>query len=232
MEKLAKATGGKIVASIKDLAASSLGEAKLVEETKIGDDKLVYVRDAKNPMAVTIVVRGGTEHVVDEAERSIHDALCVARDAIEDAKIVAGGGAPEAETSKQLREYAVRVGGREQLAIEAFADAMESIPLALAENAGLDPIDVMVDLRAKHEDPANKWYGVDVFSGKVKDTRALNVLEPLRVKLQVVKSATEAASMILRIDDVVASKGMKGGGPPGGPPGGGMPGGMPGGEEY
>jgi thermosome len=234
MEKLAKATGGKIMASVKDLAASSLGEAKLIEESKIGDDKLVYVRDAKNPMAVTVVVRGGTEHVVDEAERSLHDALCVVRDAIEDAKIVAGGGAPEAETSRQLREYAVKVGGREQLAIEAFADALESVPLALAENAGLDPIDVMVDLRAKHEDPANKWYGVDVFSGKVKDTRILNVIEPLRVKNQVIKSATEAASMILRIDDVVASKGMKGGagGPPGGPPGGGMPGGMPGAEDY
>jgi len=235
MEKLAKATGGKIVASVKDLNSASLGEAKVIEETKIGDDKLTYVRDAKNPMAVTVVVRGGTEHVVDEAERSLHDALCVVRDAIEDGKMVAGGGAPEAETAKQLREYAVKVGGREQLAIEAFAEAMESIPLALAENAGLDPIDVMVDLRAKHEDPANRWCGVDVFSGKVRDTRSLNVLEPLRVKLQVVKSATEAASMILRIDDVVASKGGKGGppGPPGGPGGmGGMPGGMPGGEDY
>jgi chaperonin GroEL (HSP60 family) len=232
MEKLAKATGAKIVASVKDLTSSSLGEAKVIEETKIGDDKLTYVRDAKNPMAVTVVVRGGTEHVVDEAERSLHDALCVVRDAIEDKKIVAGGGAPEAESAKQLREYAVKVGGREQLAIEAFSDALESIPLALAENAGLDPIDVMVDLRAKHEDPKNKWFGVDVYSGQVKDTRNLNVLEPLRVKLQVVKSATEAASMILRIDDVVASKGMKEG-PPGGRGGpGGMPGGMPGGEEY
>jgi len=182
-------------------------------------------------MAVTIVVRGGTEHVVDEADRSLHDALCVVRDAIEDGKVVAGGGAPEAETAKQLREYAVKVGGREQLAIEAFAEAMESIPLALAENAGLDPIDVMVDLRAKHENPENRWYGVDVYSGKVRDTKSLNVLEPLRVKIQVVKSATEAASMILRIDDVVASKGGKGGppGPPGGP--GGM-GGMPGGGDY
>ena len=234
MEKLAKATGAKIVASVKDLNSASLGEAKLIEEMKIGDDKLTYVRDAKNPMAVTVVIRGGTEHVVDEAERSLHDALCVVRDAIEDGKMVAGGGAPEAETAKQLREYAVKIGGREQLAIEAFADAMESIPLALAENAGLDPIDIMVELRAKHEDPANRWYGVDVFSGKVRDTRTLNVLEPLRVKLQVVKSATEAASMILRIDDVIASKGGKGGGPPGGMPGGpgGMPGGMPGGEDY
>jgi thermosome len=234
MEKLAKATGAKIIATVKDLTASTLGEAKVIEETKIGDDKLTYVREAKNPMAVTVVVRGGTEHVVDEAERSLHDALCVVRDAIEDAKIMGGGGAPEAETAKQLREYAVKVGGREQLAIEAFAEAMESIPLALAENAGLDPIDIMVDLRAKHENAENRWYGVDVFSGKVRDIHSLNVLEPLRVKLQVVKSATEAASMILRIDDVVASKGTKGPpGPPGGPGApGGMPGGMPGGEEY
>jgi thermosome len=233
MEKLAKATGGKIVASLKDLGSDSLGEAKVIEESKIGDDKLTYVRDAKNPMAVTVVIRGGTEHVVDEADRSLHDALCVVRDAIEDSKVVAGGGAPEAETAKQLREYAVKVGGREQLAIEAFAEAMESIPLALAENAGLDPIDIMVELRAKHQNAENRWYGVDVFSGKVRDMKSLNVLEPLRVKIQVVKSATEAASMILRIDDVVASKGTKGG-PPGGPPGGpggmGGMGGMPGGD--
>jgi chaperonin GroEL (HSP60 family) len=227
MEKLAKATGAKIVANVKDLELSSLGEAKVVEETKIGDDKLTYVRDAKNPLAVTIVLRGGSEHVIDEAERSLHDALCVVRDAIEDAKIVAGGGAPEEEIARQLREYAVQVGGREQLAIEAFADAMESIPLALAENAGLDPIDIMVELRAKHEVPGNQWSGVDVFSGKVKNMRELDVIEPIRVKSQVIKSATEAASMILRIDDVIASKGTKGGGggPPGMPPGGGMPGG-------
>jgi chaperonin GroEL (HSP60 family) len=233
MEKLAKATGAKIVASLKDLSSASLGEAKVVEESKIGDDKLTYVRDAKNPMAVTIVLRGGTEHVVDEAERSLHDALCVVRDAIEDAKILAGGGASEAETAKQLRDYATKVGGREQLAIEAFAEAIESIPLALAENAGLDPIDIMVELRAKHEDPNNRWYGVDVFSGYIKDMKALNILEPLRVKSQVVKSATEAASMILRIDDVVAAKGDKGPARPpgGGPPGMGGMGGM-GGDEY
>ena len=232
VEKIAKATGAKIVANIKDLAASSLGEAKLIEEIKVGDDKLTFIRDAKNPMAVTVVLRGGTEHVVDEAERSLHDALCVVRDAVEDSKIVAGGGAPEAEAAKQLRDYAVKVGGREQLAIEAFSDALESIPLALAENAGLDPIDIMVEMRAKHETPGNKWYGVDVYSGEIKDTQKLNVIEPLRVKLQVVKSATEAASMILRIDDVVASKGMKGGGGPPMPPGGMGGGGMPGGEEY
>jgi archaeal chaperonin len=209
LEKLSKATGGKIVASIKDLTKDSLGEAKLVEEAKIGEDKLIYVRDAKNPKAVTIVVRGGTEHVVDEADRSLHDALSVVRNAIEDGKIVAGGGAPEAELAKRLRDYAVKVGGREQLAIEAFAEAMEAVPTTLAENAGLDPIDILVELRSKHEKPGNPWFGVDVFSGEIKDMKKLNVLEPLRVKQQVVKSASEAASMILRIDDVIASKSVE-----------------------
>jgi len=183
---------------------------------KIGEDKLIYVRDAKNPKAVTIVVRGGTEHVVDEAERSLHDALSVVRNAIEDGKIVAGGGAPEAELAKRLREYAVKVGGREQLAIEAFAEAMEAVPTTLAENAGLDPIDILVELRSKHEKAVNPWFGVDVYSGEVKDMRKLNVLEPVRVKQQVVKSASEAASMILRIDDVIASKSVEKGGPGGG----------------
>ncbi|MEM3550252.1 MAG: thermosome subunit beta [Candidatus Bathyarchaeia archaeon] len=209
MEKLARATGGKIIASVKDLTPEVLGEARLVEEVKIGDDKLVYVRECKNPKAVTIVVRGGTEHVVDEAERSMHDALSVVRNAIEDGKIVAGGGAPEAEVAKQLRDYSVKVGGREQLAIEAFAEAVESIPLTLAENAGLDPVDIMVALRAKHESAATSSYGVDVFSGKIRDMLELNVVEPLRVKLQVIKSATEAANMILKIDDVIAAKGIE-----------------------
>ena len=228
MEKLAKATGGTILASPKDLAAEALGEAKLVEEVKIGDDKLVYVRDCKNPRAVTVVIRGGSDHVVDEAERSFHDALCVVRNAVEDQKVVAGGGAPEAETAKQLRDYAVRVGGREQLAIEAYAEALEAIPLTIAENAGLDPIDIMVEIRSKHSDPKNKWFGVQTHTGKIVDMLEENVLEPLRVKQQVVKSATEAACMLLRIDDVVSSKGAKESGPPGGMPPGGM-GGMPGG---
>ena len=230
MEKLAKATGGTIIASTKDLAADTLGEAKLVDEVKIGDDKLVYVRDCKDPRAVTVVIRGGSEHVVDEAERSFHDALCVVRNAVEDRKIVAGGGSPEAETAKQLREYAVKVGGREQLAIEAYAEALETIPLTIAENAGLDPIDIMVELRSRHAEPNNKWFGVQVKTGKIADMYADNVIEPLRVKEQVIKSATEAASMLLRIDDVVSSKGTRESGPPGGGmPGGmgGMPGGMP-----
>ena len=222
MEKLAKATGGTIQASTKEINSEALGEAKLVEELKIGDDKLIYVRECKDPRAITVMIRGGSDHVVDEAERSFHDAICVVRNAIEDHKIVAGGGAPEAETAKQLRDYALKVGGREQLAIEAYAEALETIPLTIAENSGLDPIDILVELRSKHANPANKWFGVQVKTGKIADMLADNIIEPLRVKQQVIKSATEAASMLLRIDDVVASKGMKGGGPPGGP-GGGMP---------
>jgi chaperonin GroEL (HSP60 family) len=209
-------SGIAAIKSVKELTKDALGEAKLIEEVKIGEDKLVYVRDSKNPKAVTIVVRGGTEHVVDEADRSLHDALSVVRNALEDGKILAGGGAPEAELAKRLREYAVKVGGREQLAIEAFAEAMEAVPTTLAENAGLDPIDILVELRSKHEKAANPWFGVDVYSGEVKDMKKMNVLEPLRVKAQVVKSASEAASMILRIDDVIASKGVDKGGPGGG----------------
>ncbi len=228
MEKLSKATGGRIAASVKELTKDSLGEAKLVEEVKIGDDKLVYVRDDNNPKTVTIVIRGGTEHVVDEADRSLHDALCVVRNALEDGKILAGGGAPEAELAKRLREYAVKVGGREQLAIEAFAEALEAVPTTLAENAGLDPIDILVELRSKHERQGNPWFGVDVYSGEIKDMKKLNVFDPLRVKQQVVKSASEAASMILRIDDVIASKGVEKG------PGGGKDFPKPGGgdEDY
>jgi thermosome len=225
MEKLAKATGGTIQASTKDIPPEGLGEAKLVEEVKIGDDKLVYVRECKDPHSVTVMIRGGSEHVVDEAERSFHDALCVVRNALEDGKIVAGGGAPEAETAKQLRDYALKVGGREQLAIEAYAEALEAIPLTIAENSGLDPIDIMVELRSKHANPENKWFGVQVKTGKIADMLTDNVIEPLRVKQQAIKSATEAACMLLRIDDVLSSKGAKEGSPPGGP--GGMPGGMP-----
>ena len=226
LEKIAKATGAKVVASVKDLTKDALGDAKLIEEIKVGDDKLIYIRDAKNPKAVTIVIRGGTEHVVDEADRSLHDALSVVRNAIEDGKIVAGGGAPEAELAKRLREYAVKVGGREQLAIEAFAEALEAVPITLAENAGFDPIDILVELRSKHERPGNPWYGVDVYTGEIKDMKKLNVLEPVRVKQQAIKSASEAASMILRIDDVIASKGVDKGGAGGGPKG---P--MPGGDD-
>jgi thermosome len=235
MEKLARATGGKILASVKDLTAATLGNAKKVEEVKIGDDKLIYVRECKNPKAVTIVIRGASSHVIDEAERSLHDGLCVVRNAVEDAKIVAGGGAPEAEVAKNLRNFAVKVGGREQLAVEAYAEAVEAIPLTLAENAGLDPIDIMVALRAEHEKAGNKHFGIEVTTGKIKNMLDLKVLEPLRVKQQVIKSATEAANMILKIDDLISVKGggqappMPSGMPPGGMGGmGGMGmGGMP-----
>ena len=225
MEKLAKATGGSVIGTLKDLSKDALGQAKLVEEVKVGEDKLVYVRDSKNPKAVTIMIRGGSEHVVDEAERSLHDAICVVRNAVEDGKILAGGGAPEAELSKRLRDYAVKVGGREQLAVTAFAEALEAIPVAIAQNAGIDPIDIMVELRAKHNNAQNLWYGVNVPTGKTADMWKMKVLEPLRVKKQVIKSAVEVVTMLLRVDDVIASKGTSGGAGAGGPPG--MPPGMP-----
>ena len=234
IEKLSKATGAQIIANVKDLNAKVLGAAKRVEEVKIGDDKLLYIRECKNPKAVTIVIRGASNQVIDEAERSMHDGLCVVRNAIEDGKIVAGGGAPEAELAKGLRAYAVKVGGREQLAVEAYADAVEVIPLTLAENAGLDPIDIMVALREQHNKPDSQYFGIEVSTGKIKNMRDLLVIEPLRVKQQVIKSATEAANMILKIDDLIS---VKGGGkmppmPPGGMGGmGGMGGGM-GGMPY
>lgn len=205
MEKLAKATGAKIVTNLDDLSPQVLGEAGLVEEVKIGEDKVVYVRDCKNPKAVTIVVRGGTEHVVDEAERALNDALCVVRDAIEDQKMIPGGGAAEVEVARQLRKFAESIGGREQLAIEAFADAVEIVPKTLAENSGHDPLDVLVALRARHEKDGTK-IGLNIQTGKPDDMVKLGVLEPLRVKKHAIKSASEAASMILRIDDVIASK--------------------------
>src|SRR5436189_1532147 len=219
MEKLAKATGGSVVGTTRDLSKEALGYAKTVEEVKIGDDKLVYVREAKNPKAVTIMIRGGSEHVVDEAERSLHDAICVVRNAVEDGKILAGGGAPEAELSKRLKDYAVKVGGREQLAVRAFAEAFEAIPVAIAQNAGIDPIDIMVELRAKHNNLQNLWYGVNVPTGKTADMWKLKVVERLRVKKQIIKSAVEAVTMLRRVDDVIASKGTAAGGPSGMPPG-------------
>jgi thermosome len=225
MEKLAKATGASLVGTVKDLTKNTLGQAKLVEEVKVGEDKLVYVRGCKNPKAVTIMIRGGSEHVVDEAERSLHDALCVVRNAVEDGKILAGGGAPEAELAKQLRAYAIKVGGRKQLAVTAFAEALEAIPVAIAQNAGIDPIDILVELRSKHQSAQNVWFGVNISTGKTSDMLKMNVVEPLRVKKQVINSAVEAVNMLLRVDDVFSSKGSGAGAPPsGGPPG--MPPGM------
>ncbi len=236
MEKLAKATGAKIVTNLDDLSADDLGYAAVVEERKIGDDNMTFVTGCKNPKSVSILIRGGTEHVVDEVERALHDALKVVAVAIEDGVAVPGGGATEVELAMKLREYAPSVGGREQLAIEKFADALEIIPRTLAENAGLDAIDIMMKLKAEHQ-KGNKHAGVDVFEGTINDMLGNKVIEPMRVKKQAVESATEVATMILRIDDVIAAKGSdkggKGPGPEGGMPGGmggmgGMGGGMPG----
>ncbi|MEM2026338.1 MAG: thermosome subunit beta [Candidatus Bathyarchaeia archaeon] len=205
MEKLAKATGGRIVTNLEDLKPEDLGYAELVEERKIGEDKMVFVEGCKDPRSVSILIRAGLERMVDEAERAMHDALSVVSDVIEKNKIVPGGGAAEAEVAKELRKYAAQIGGREQLAIEAFAEALEIVPKTLAENAGLEPIDVMVELRAAHEKPDGYAYGVDVFSGKVVNMYEKGIIEPLVVKEQAIKSAAEAASMILRIDDVIAA---------------------------
>jgi len=224
MEKLAKATGAKIVTNLDALAADDLGYAALVEERKIGDDKMTFIEGCKHPKAVTILIRGGTQRIVDEAERSVHDALCVVRDVVEEPKLVAGGGAPELEVSRALRKYADTLPGREQLAVRAFAEAVEAIPVILTENAGLDPIDTLSDLRSRHE-KGEMWAGIEVIAGKVQDMFKAGVIEPLAVKKQIIKSATEASTMILKIDDVIAAGKMK---TPPTPPGGG-PGGMPGG---
>ena len=224
MEKLAKATGGSVVNTIEGLTKNELGKAKLVEERKVGEDKWVFIEGCKDPKAVTILIRGGTEKIVDEAERSIHDALCVVRDVVQKPKIVAGGGAPEMEVASRLKEWAEGLSGRVQLAALDFADALEVIPTTLAENAGMDPIDAIVELRSRHE-KGDTWVGVDVIGGKVDDISKLDVYEPLAVKEQIIKSASESTCMILRIDDVIASAKA----PPGPPPGAGGPGGMPGG---
>jgi len=224
IEKLAKATGAKVVTNIDDLTAADLGEAGLVSEKKVSGDDMIYVEDCKAAKAVTLMVRGSTKHVVDEIERAVDDAIGVVAATVEDGKVVAGGGAPEIELSKKLRDYADSISGREQLAVAAFAEALEIVPKTLAENAGLDSIDCLVDLRAAHEDSV--VMGLDVFEGEVTDMKEAGVIEPHRVKKQAIQSASEAAEMILRIDDVIASsgagkemEGMEGMG--------GMPGGMP-----
>jgi thermosome len=208
MEKLAKATGAKVVNNLEDMTEGDLGHASMVEERKIGDDKMTFIEECKNPRSVAILIRGGTERFVDEAERSIHDALCVTRDVIQEPKIVAGGGAPEMEVARTLKQYAETLPGREQLAVQCFAEAMETIPLTLGENAGLDPIDILSELRARHE-KGETWAGVGVHEGKVQNMTELDVYEPLAVKKQIIKSATEAASMILKVDDVIAAGKMK-----------------------
>ena len=216
MEKLAKATGGKIATKLDELTRDDLGNAKRVFEKKIGDDEMTFVTGCKNPKAVSILIRGGTEHVVDEVERSLEDAVSVAAITIEDGKIIYGGGAAATEIAFGLRDFASTIGGREQIAIEAFADAVEVIPRTLAENAGLDPIDTLIELRKEHK-KGGKTAGVDVFTGKITDMKKNKVIEPIRVGTQAISSATDAAVMILRIDDVIAAK--SGGGRPGGPGG-------------
>jgi len=229
MTKLAKATGARVVNNFEDLSPSDLGYAAHVEERKVEEDKWVFVEGCKNPKAVTILIRGGTQRIVDEGERSLHDALMVTKDVIEKPAVVAGGGAAEAEAASQVLKWADKLSGREQLAAQKFAEALESIPIALALNAGMDPIDAQVEFRAKHATENGKWFGIEAADGKVKDMYQRQVFEPLAVKVQIIRSATEAASMILRIDDVIAAGKTKA---PAGPPGGGA-GGMGGeGGEF
>ncbi len=228
MEKLSRASGGAVVTNIDEIAESDLGHADLAEEKKIGGDSMLFITGCKNPKAVSLIIRGGTEHVVDSLERALEDALRVVGVVIEDEKLVAGGGSPEVELSLRLNEYAATLKGREQLAVNKFASAIEVIPRTLAENAGLDPIDMMVELKSQHE-KGNKNAGLDVYTGDVINMMDKGVVEPLRVKTQAINSATESAVMILRIDDVIASTGGGGEMPPemmggGMPPGmGGMP---------
>ena len=218
MEKLARATGAIISSDLDDLKKSDLGSAGHVEERKIGDDKMIFVEKCKDPHSVAILIRAGLERMVDEAERAMIDSLSVISDVIENNKIVAGGGAVEIEISKELRKYATTVGGREQLAVEAFADAVEVIPRTLAENGGLEPIDILVELRQVHDKATGKNMGINVFTGKLQDSIATGVIEPIMVKEQAIKSAAESAALILRIDDVITAKAPKGA--PGGMPGG------------
>ncbi len=217
MEKLALATDAKIVSTLKEINETDLGNAHLIEEKKIGTKIMTYVNECSNSKAISILIRGGEKHVLDEAERILHDALSVVKIALEDKKLLAGGGSPEIEIALRLREYSATLSGREQLAVNKFAEAIEIIPRSLAENAGLDPIDKLVDMRSQHE-KGIKTAGLNVFTGKVVDMWKEGIIEPCKIKLQAINSATEAANMILSIDDVISGK--KGGGPgPGNPPG-------------
>jgi len=220
MTKLAKATGGRIVGRVDDLNDAELGLAANVEERRVEEDNWVFIEGCKNPKAISILLRGGTQRVIDEADRSMHDALMVVKDVIEKPKIVYGGGAPESFIALKLREWSKTLSGREQLAVEKFADALESIPLALARNAGMNPIDTITQLRSK-QSAGERFTGVDVINGTIADFEKLRIMEPVKVKEQIIKSATETANMILRIDNVVASSRSSA------PPQGGM-GGMPG----
>ncbi|KFM14313.1 Thermosome subunit protein [Marine Group I thaumarchaeote SCGC AAA799-O18] len=218
MTKLSKATGGRITSNLDDISAKDLGSAKIVQQKKVESDKWVFIEGCTNPHSVTILIRGGSQRVVDEADRSVHDALCVVKDVIEKPSIVAGGGSPEAYLAGQLNEWADSFNGREQLAIKQFAESLESIPLTIAENAGMDPINSIVTLRAK-QNSGKKTTGINARESQIGDMYTLDIVEPLVVKEQIIKSATEAACMILRIDDVIAVSGGSGsGGPPPGMP--------------
>lgn len=219
MEKLAKATGGNIVTNLDSLNEKDLGYAGVVEEKRVGDDEATYVRNCKNPKSVTILLRGGTSHVVDEIERATEDVIGDLVSALRVGKVVAGGGACEVELSTKLRKYSNSLSGKEQLAVQAFADAIEIIPRTLAENSGLDPIDILTKIKAQH-DKDKKWAGIDVFSEKIVDSWKAGVIEPLNIKTQAITSASEVASLILRIDDIIASSGSKDSGGPMMPPGG------------
>jgi thermosome len=218
MEKLARATGGRVSSNLNDLKAADLGFAGLVEERKIGDDKMIFVEKCKDPHSVAILIRAGLERMVDEAERVITDALSVISDVTENNKIVAGGGAIEIEIAKELRNYSTKIGGRQQLAVEAFADAIEVIPRTLAENGGLEPIDILIELRQVHDKEDGKYMGINIFTGKLQNSIDNGVIEPIVVKEQAIKSAAESAAMILRVDDIITAKSHRGG--PGGMPGG------------
>jgi len=206
IEKVARATGANLITSVDDFNPADLGSAGLVELRGHGEDKMLYITECSNPRAVSIIIRGGTEHVVESTERAVEDALRAVGVAIEDEKLVAGAGSPEIELALRLKEHASKLKGREQLAVAKFAEALEVIPKTLAENAGLDPIDMLVELRSRHE-KGNKDAGLNVFEGKVEDMWKNGVIEPLRVKTQAINSATETAIMILRIDDVLAATG-------------------------
>lgn len=224
MDALSRATGARIVSTFEDLSEEDLGHSGVVEEVRVGDENMVYVKECKNPKAVTLLVRGGTEHVVSEVKRAVEDALGDIVSSLIVKKVVAGAGAPEIELSKELRKYAQTLKGREQLAVEAFAESVEIIPRTLAENAGLDPIDVITEMKQAH-DKKSKTSGIDVFTGKVVDAWKAGVIEPLKIKTQAIQSASEVAIMILRIDDIIAGENAGKQGPPGMPPPG--MGGMP-----
>jgi len=219
MTKLAKATGGRITTNLDDISTNDLGSAEIVHQKKVESDKWVFIEGCKNPRSVTILIRGGSQRVVDEADRSIHDALMVVKDVVEKPSIVAGGGSPEAYLATELNEWSGSAEGREQLAIKQYAEAFESIPLTIAENAGMDPIDTLITLRA-NQSSGKQTVGINAKEGKIGNMFSLDIVEPLAVKEQIIKSATEAACMILRIDDVIAVSGgpSAGGPPPGMPP--------------